>query len=649
MAIVKMNKFTLLAFESKKDALLEKLQGFSEVEFINLQNEDYLEDNKELKELFKDNVDSEFAKCEEELSKARFALDFLRTYVPQKSGLKAMREGKRTLTLNELKESVNNSNWQDLYEKLKEKEVHLANLENEKTKLEGLIESLKPLEGLDVSFEDLKSIKTPYFLGSVSKQYENELMTSLSDYYVETISTNNDDIFLLVLAYKDDKDQVEEILRGFGFSGFKTEQKDTPIRIIHESMDRIEKIESEKFFIREELSILEEEAKTLELAFEYYSNVYQRKTIKTHFLKTDKVSLIQGWIAISDNEDFKKIIKDTLGEDYYLAFEDVKSEEIDDVPIRLQNNDLNKSFENITEMYSMPRYDEIDPTPLLTPFFLIFFGMMVADIGYGLLVLIGSIVALKAFKLDKGQRQFAKFFFYLSFPTILFGFVYGAFFGDLLPLPALIDTNKDVTTILIMSVAFGVIQIFFGLGVKAYVLIRNGRPFDAFCDVGSWIITLVSIGVFGFGSFAGNSIVKTIGMWCMIIGMVLIVLTQGRHMKSVGGKLGEGLYSLYGITGYIGDLVSYTRLMALGLAGGSIAGALNLIIGMFPGVAFFIFGPVIFILGQLFNLGLSLLGAYVHTCRLEYVEYFSKFYEGGGKPFKPFKTLDKYIDIKKEI
>ncbi|MBY0755168.1 V-type ATP synthase subunit I [Clostridium sardiniense] len=649
MAIVKMNKFTLLAFESKKDALLEKLQGFSEVEFINLQNEDYLEDNKELKELFKDNIDSEFAKCEEELSKARFALDFLRTYVPQKSGLKAMREGKRTLTLNELKESVNKSNWQDLYEKLKEKEVHLANLENEKTKLEGVIESLKPLEGLDVSFEELKSIKTPYFLGSVSKQYENELMSSLSDYYVETISVNSDDIFLLVLAYKDNKDQVEDILRGFGFSGFKTEQKDTPIRIIHESMDRIEKIESEKFFIKEELSILEEEAKTLELAFEYYSNVYQRKTVKTHFLKTDKVSLIQGWIAISDNEDFKKIVKDTLGEDYYLGFEDVKSEEIDDVPIRLQNNDLNKSFENITEMYSMPKYDEIDPTPLLTPFFLIFFGMMVADVGYGLLVLIGSIVALKVLKLDKGQRQFAKFFFYLSFPTILFGFIYGAFFGDLLPLPALIDTNKDVTTILIMSVAFGVIQIFFGLGIKAYVLIRNGRPFDAFCDVGSWVITLVSIGVFGFGSFAGNGIVKTIGMWCMIIGMVLIVVTQGRHMKSVGGKLGEGLYSLYGITGYIGDLVSYTRLMALGLAGGSIAGALNLIIGMFPGVAFFIFGPVIFILGQLFNLGLSLLGAYVHTCRLEYVEYFSKFYEGGGKPFKPFKTLDKYIDIKKEI
>lgn len=649
MAIVKMNKFTLLSFESQKDNLLKKLQGFREVEFINLQNDEYIQGKEALEGLLKDEVDSEFAKCEEDLSKARFALEFLRAYVPQKSGLKAMREGKRTLTLTELEEVVNKSNWIDVYSMLKEKEVHLANLENEKTKLEGVIDSLKPLEGLDVSFEDLKSMKTPYFLGSVSKQYEEELKSSLEDYYLEIISKTNDDIFFLCLAYKDNEEDVEEILRGLGFSSFKTEQNETPIRVIHQSMDRIEKIESEKFFIKEELETLEEEVETLELAFEYFSNVYSRKTVKNNFLRTEKVSLIQGWIATSDNNDFEKVIKDTLGEDYYLAFEDVKEEEIEEVPIRLQNNDLNKSFESITEMYSLPRYDEIDPTPLLAPFFLLFFGMMVADVGYGVLLLVGSIIALKAFKLDDGQKQFAKFFFYLSFPTIVFGLIYGAVFGDLIKLPALIDTNKDVTTILIMSVVFGVIQIFFGLGIKAYVLIRNGRPFDAFCDVGSWVITLVSIGVFGYGAFAGNPLVKTIGMWCMIIGMVLIVLTQGRHMESVGGKLGEGLYALYGITGYIGDLVSYTRLMALGLAGGSIAGAINLIISMFPGVAFFIFGPLVFILGQIFNFGLSLLGAYVHTCRLEYVEYFSKFYEGGGKPFKPFKTLDKYIKIKKEI
>ncbi|MGL4569839.1 MAG: V-type ATP synthase subunit I [Clostridium sp.] len=645
MAIVKMNKFTLLAFESNKNILLEKLQGFSEVEFINLQNEDYLEDHEELKELMKDSVDSEYAKSEEDLSKVKFTLEFLKKYVPQKSGLKAMREGKRALTLEELKEQVNRSAWEELYEKVKEKDIQLANLDNEKTKLEGEIETLKPLEGLDVSFEQLKEIKTPYFLGSVAKQYENELVSGLSNGYLEIISRDNQDILFLALVNQENKEEIEEVLRGFGFSPFKTDRTETPIKVIHTNMDRIEKIESEKFFIKEALSALDEEVKCLELAYEYYHNEYTRKLVNTNFLKTNKVSLIQGWLAASDKEELSRIVKDTLGEDYYLSFDEVKDEEVDNVPIRLQNNDLNKSFENITEMYSLPKYNEIDPTPLLSPFFLIFFGMMVADAGYGLLLLIGSIIAIKAFNLDDSQNRFAKFFMYLSIPTIIFGFIYGSFFGDFINLDGvrLIDPSKDVNTILIASIVFGVIQIFFGLGIKAYVLIRDGKPLDAVYDVGSWVVTLVSIAAFGLGS----GTIATFGKYGMIIGMIAIVLTQGRHMKSAGGKLGQGLYALYGITGYVGDLVSYTRLMALGLAGGSIAGALNLIIGMFPTVALIIIGPVVFILAHIFNLGLSLLGGYVHTCRLEYVEYFSKFYEGGGRPFEPFKTLDKFIKIKK--
>ncbi|MGL4772894.1 MAG: V-type ATPase 116kDa subunit family protein, partial [Clostridium sp.] len=184
--------------------------------------------------------------------------------------------------------------------------------------------------------------------------------------------------------------------------------------------------------------------------------------------------------------------------------------------------------------------------------------------------------------------------------------------------------------------------------IKAYVLIRDGRTKDAIYDVGTWVLTLVSIGVAGLGGMLGLPAIATkIAIVLMIVGMVSIVLTQGRHNESVGGKLGQGLYGLYGITGYVSDLVSYTRLMALGLAGGSIAAAFNMIVGMFPGVAAVILGPVFFIAAHIFNLALSLLGAYVHTCRLQYVEYFSKFYEGGGREFKPFKTGEKYINIKK--
>ena len=212
-------------------------------------------------------------------------------------------------------------------------------------------------------------------------------------------------------------------------------------------------------------------------------------------------------------------------------------------------------------MYSYPKYNEVDPTPLLAPFYLIFFGMMVADAGYGLLVLIGSFLALKFLKLSDSMKDFAKFFFYLSFPTIFFGLIYGSFFGDMVKLPTqLIDTNKDVNTILILSLALGVIQIFFGLFIKVYSLVRIGKAKDALLDAGSWIITLLSIGGIVAVNFLGlPKFLSTVFIVTMIIGMVLVVIAGGRAEKSFGAKAGQGLYSLYGITGYVGDLVSYTR------------------------------------------------------------------------------------------
>ena len=181
------------------------------------------------------------------------------------------------------------------------------------------------------------------------------------------------------------------------------------------------------------------------------------------------------------------------------------------------------------------------------------------------------------------------------------------------------------------------------------MLIRDGKPKDAFYDVGAWVITLISLALVLFGSKVGLPPVgKKIAIGFMIFGMVVIVLTGGRQEKNVGARLGQGAYSLYNITGYVGDLVSYTRLMALALSGASLGAAMNQLMNMVPGVAGLLFGPIIFLFGHIFNFALSLLGAYVHTCRLQYVEYFAKFYEGGGKAFKPFKTENKFINLKRE-
>lgn len=651
MAIVKMNKFTLLSFESKKEELLERLQGFSSAEFINLQDENLLEENELLSDLTKDEVDSDIAKWEEELSKAKFAIQFLQNYVPKQSMFQTLRSEKLSLSLSELEKKVKSSGWEAIYDKVKSKDEELTKLDNEKTKLQGIVQSLQPYENFDAPLGSLKDIEeTVYFLGSISNQYEEALNSHLSDCYLEKLSNNNQDTYFFVLCNKDNSENAAEILRGFGFTPLKIEEEDTPLKKIHDSNERVSLIESDKFIIKEELAGYDDELKDLHLAYDYYNNLVKRKYVTNKFLKTDSVSLIQGWVPVKYNEKLTEIVKEVLEADYYLNFEDVREEEIDNVPIALENNDLNAAFEDVTAMYALPKYNEVDPTPVVTPFYLIFFGMMVADMGYGCLMLIGTILALKFLNFDDGMKKMIKFFHYLSYPTIAFGAIYGSFFGDLLPnLPRLLNTSTDVMSILALSVVFGVIQIFFGLAMKVYVLCKLGRPLDALMDAGSWALTLVSLGLMAGGMFLGIPVLKTVGISGSIIGALSIVLTQGRMMKSVGGKIGQGLYELYNITGYVGDLVSYTRLMAIGLSGGSIAGAVNMIMSMVPGpIGAFLVGPLIFIIFQTVNLLLSLLSGYVHTLRLTYVEYFGKFYDGGGKAFKPFETQNEYINLTRE-
>jgi V/A-type H+-transporting ATPase subunit I len=650
MAIVKMNKFTLLAFESQRADLLKNLQGFAEVEFLNLQDEEFLDNNELLSGLVKEDSGLDYAGCEDNLSMASLTLLFLKKYVHQKSTFKRMKEGKRELTFNELEETVINSNWKEICEKIKEKEREIVALVNEKTKLQNEIDLFKPWETLDVAFGELKSIKIPIFLGSLPKQYEETIISDFKEDYLEIVSKDNQDLYILLICDKDKKEEINEKLKGFGFSQFKTEVSETAIEIIHNNIDNIEKIRTKIFFLEEALAGFEKEEKVLENVCDYYENIIIRKNATNNFLNTENIMVIQGWVPEKENEGLTKIIRDTLGDTYNLTFEEVKDEEISNVPVKLENNELNSAFESVTKMYSTPKYDEIDPTPLLAPFYLLFFGMMVADIGYGLILLTGTILALKLLKLEEDTRKFIKFFFYLSFSTIGFGVLYGSFFGNI-KVPGLepfIDPINNITTLLVVSVIFGVLQIFMGLGIKAYMLIRIGKYLDAFYDVGSWVITLISIGlVLGSSTIGLPEIGKKIAIVTMIFGMAVIVLKSGRAEKSKGAQLGQGLYALYGISGYIGDLVSYTRLMALGLAGGSLAGAFNLLAGMIPGAAFFLFGPLIFIFGHMLNIGLSFLGAYVHTCRLQYVEYFGKFYEGGGKAFTPFKLQNKFINIKK--
>ncbi|MDM0468285.1 V-type ATP synthase subunit I [Clostridium perfringens] len=646
MAIVKMNKFTLLAFESEKEKLLKKIQSSSEVEFINLQDEEKVEGNEVFESLSKDDLDAETTLIEENVSKTRSALDFLKEFVAEVGGLKALKAGKESLTLDELEVKVENSNWEVVYSEVKKMERELATLENEKTKLLGEIEILEPWQSFDAPLGELNSFeKVVTFLGVISSQnlenMRNEIESEFKESYIEVISNTDQDSYVFVMTMKERAEEMDEVLKNFGFSAFQTKYKEKASVLVEEFKLKIKEIEAQKADLRGVLSNYREEKRTLELAYEYYSNILLRKEASENFLKTDRVVVIQGWVPKNDNSSLEGIIQSSVGDMYYLEFEEVKEEEVAEVPVKLHNKGPAAAFDSITEMYSLPRYDEIDPTPLLTPFYLVFFGMMVADLGYGLVLFAGSLLAMKLLNLDEAQEKFAKFFMYLSIATTVAGAVFGTAFGFELPF-GLINPSRDTNLLLILSVGFGVVQIFFGLFIKAYMLIRDKQYLYALFDVGSWIMLLIGLPMLFF-----DGPISLVGKVLAIVGSILIILTQGRDEETKGAQIGQGLYALYGITGYVGDLVSYTRLMALGIAGGSIAAALNLIIGMFPGIAVIIVGPLFFIAAHTFNMLLSLLGAYVHTARLQYVEYFSKFYEGGGKAFTPFRTINKFITIKR--
>ncbi|MGK0466014.1 V-type ATP synthase subunit I [Clostridium sp.] len=650
MAIVKMSKFTLFAFESQKEALLDSLHKFENVQFINLQ--EFEEEH--LQSLVKDSEKEKVSYIEGEQAKVKFALELLLKHAEKEGAIKSLVKGKNLLNYDELEALAKKSNYEENYKNLKEKDAALTQMKNEKTKINTEIEALTPWKSLDASFNDLKELKTSVFvMGTIPKdfkdtfraKFESEILYS----YLEVISEVKDEINVIALVYKDYEDKANEILKQNRFNEITFAYEGTPAQVVLYSNKRLAEITKEEQRINVQIKHDCEYIEDFKIVYEYLSNKHIKAIACENFLKTKCVVALEGWVPTGLTSELEKAVKVITKEDFYLELEEASKEEID-IPILLENNSLVEPFESITSMYSLPQYSELDPTPLLTPFYMVFFGMMVADIGYGILMFVAAAMALKKFNLDEGQKKFAKFFLVLSVPTTVAGAIYGSFFGDLIPLisnNSILDPADDLMVILIISIIMGAVQIYFGLGVKAYMLIKDGKPIDAVYDVLTWVAVITG----AFFLLAGKKLgidAGVINVWklVMVIGMVGLVLTQGRENKSVGGKIGGGLYGLYGVTGYIGDLVSYSRLMALGLAGGFIASAFNTIIRMLPSPYNIILGVFIFIGAQLFNLLLSALGAYVHSARLQYVEYFSKFYEGGGKAFKAFKPKNQYIEVK---
>jgi V/A-type H+-transporting ATPase subunit I len=667
MAIAKMNRFTLLTFQSNKDKLMEDMQRFGDVHFRDIT----ADEGQDLDFLRRGHSPSDISRVESELDRVNFALGKLAPYA-EKAGLTAKRP---SLSYAEFHSYLSDYDYGSVCAYLKELDDRSAAIQSEISRIRAENDALRAWMEMDVSPTELDGLTVARSLtGTVNKlaadSFKEAVEGEFPFAYIEFFGAVKDDISLLILSEPDTYEELFAKAKDLGFTRAALGFSGIPRAIVSGNNARISELEGEAAGIKVSIKAKAAEQGNLSIARDCLNTILHRERACENFLRSDSVVFIEGWVPTERDSAFRALIVKACGEDYFLEEEAVESGS-ESVPIKLKNNGFVSVFENITAMYSMPKYNEFDPTPLLAPFYWLFFGLMVGDIGYGLVLMIGTLAMLKLMDLKEGMKKFIKFFFCLSFAVILAGVLYGSLFGFavITPLPvldangvqqlndagqpmfkAILDSQLDIPTMLIASVALGVVHVLFGVVVKGVLCLRRGDIAGAIFDSLFWILAVLSgIGMI-LNMMVPGLLPPAIGQsssWILYGSLIGLACTQGRSSPSIGGKIGNGLYGVYGISSYVGDLVSYTRIVALALSGAYIAYSFNKMAEILPeGPVRIIFGFVIMLLGQTLNFGLALLGAYVHTCRLQYVEYFGKFYEGGGVLYKPLTLQHDSIHIK---
>ena len=637
MAIVKMKKFKLFALEKDRKSLLKELQKFSYVHFVKTK-----EDDESLKEI---ELNQDMTIIKEKNQKVKWMLNYFSKLFPKETKKEIDESSIKETLFVLLEQQASKYDFSNDYENLANISGEIDSNKEEIANLEIYRKELSKWLNIKESLGNLKAFKTAkFFLGTVAKKNFEPLKDKLRNFehtYIEEISDESSQINIMLLTSNTEEKELKNELKTYSFTETNFDFDTSFTDEYEKTKNREEELKKANEKLKEKVEKLLKLIPKLLIQKEYLDNALMRETVVSNFKATDTVNVIEGYIPLDMEEEFKKIVNKNSNKSNYLEITEVDKDD-EEVPILLKNSGITGLFASITQMYALPRYNEIDPTAILSIFYWIFFGMMVADFAYGLILFILSGLALMIGKFDENKRKFLKFFFALSFSTMIWGLLYGSAFGDLIKLPTqVLDSSKDFMSIFILSIIFGAIHLVIALGIKAYILIKNGHFMDVIYDVFLWYLTLTSLIILLLaGRFGLSEFTKNIFIACAVIGMLGIVVFGARDAKTLVGRIGGGLYSLYGITSYIGDFVSYLRLMALGLAGGFIASAINIIVKMLvsKGILGIILGVVVFTLGQSFNIFLSFLSSYVHTSRLTYVEFFSKFYEGGGKAFKKFRV-----------
>ena len=635
MAIVKMNKFNLLAFKDKREDLLDILQNFNYVHFNDLEKK---EDMSYLKEV----TNSEKLQgLEESLSKLEYTIESVKKYSSSDK-----KDDLKRLDLGQVYTASENFDFDLIYDKLTSLVKQREDLVEQKQDADQKIEDLTPWKDIELDINSLYKSKRAYVdTGSISSQFYEDLKKSLleknlDECLVYRLSEKDKISYIVAISSLDQEEEFKEVLREFGFARISIKSE----KSVGESLEAYKKktntLSAEIKKLENEIGSLDKYTDDFYLYESYLENEKKKQESAEFFLKTASMDVIEGYIPETMTDRFKNDLDGLLDNKYVLEINEADRDD-PKVPIILENNKIVEPYESVVETYALPKYNEFDPSTLVAIFYTIFTGFMIGDLGYGLLGVIGTILALKMKDFPKSTEKMVKLFLGISLSACVFGFIFGSVFGGIIDVPfGWIDTQNDINTLIIISIVIGGFALFISLAMKGYMYIRDGKPMDAVYDVLFWYM---AVGGPIFYVLSKNKI----GLYLMAIGMVGIVLFAGRENKSVGARIGSGVYDLYGITSWVGDFVSFLRLMALVLSGGFVAYAVNVIVKMLfgAGIGGIIGGIIVFVVFQLFNMFLSYLSAYVHSLRLIYVEMFNKFYEGGGVKFREMLEDTKKILI----
>ena len=681
MAVQQMQKFGICALKTHRQAILDELQalGITELNFSRFKytKMKYLttEDTTDQRQVYEKNVQN-----------IERALETLRKYDEAKGSLlDSMFGGKETIGRADYDAVL--AKEEELREaniKVNQLSHRIASLQGENQKLASDIEGLKPWMSLDVPMNFSGTKETAFFIGSLPGEQTADTVAQeiakaeagFTAYHMEVLFQEKTTTYLAFLCRKNDADRLENALRAIGFARPTTTAGKVPEELAQDYQKKIEEngqaIEEAEAAIKE----LVPYRKDLEIMADAYRMRADKYEAMGQMPQTKNTFFISGFVPTNAVSLLEKRVVEPYG--CHLEVDEIKG----DAPVMMKNNWFAQTYEGVLGSYGFPKKGEFDPSMIMAMFYVFFFGMMLSDFGYGLLLTVGGAFILKKFKnMDEGMRKSVRMFFFGGISTMFWGIMYGSYFGDLpdviarefmgitlaegqhiIP-PVWFEPIQNPMKLLIFCLLFGLIHLFVGLGIDAYSNLKKGDVKAFLWNDLMWYLLIIglilmllptTIMTSIMSSFIPNGItfpgpVNTLAKVLAIVGALGIILFSGRRAKNPVKRIMIGLYDLYGITSWLSDLLSYSCLLALGMATGIIAQVINMIGTMFgSGILKVIILIVVFVVGSALNLFINTLGAYVHSNRLEFVEFFSKFYEGGGKPFEAFHRETKYINLKED-